>query len=151
MPESILKRLKGKENVLLDTMLFIYLFEGDEKYADVVEKIIALANEKVFSAIISPISAAEILVKPVRLGEVAIADKYRNVLCNIPNIKNVPLNFEIAFLAGSLRGKYELPLPDMFQAATAIYHSKLPAIITNDKALKKLAGELDVYILDEFI
>lgn len=151
MPESILKKLKGRENVLLDTMLFIYLFEGDEKYTDVVEKIIDLANEKVFSAIISPISAAEILVKPVRLGETAIADKYRNVLCNIPNIKNVPLNFEIAFLAGSLRGKYGLPLPDMFQAATAIYHSKLPAIITNDKALKRLAEELDVYVLDEFI
>ena len=151
MSESILKKLKGRENVLLDTMLFIYLFEGDGKYADLVEKIIDLANEKAFSAIVSPISAAEILVKPVRLGETAIADKYRSVLCNIPNVKSVPLNFEIAFLAGSLRGKYGLPIPDMFQAATAIYHSKSPAIFTNDKALKRLAEELDVYILDEFI
>jgi predicted nucleic acid-binding protein len=123
MSERILKKLKGRENVLLDTMLFIYLFEDDGKYANAVEKIMDMANEKIFSAIISPISAAEILVKPVRLGETAIADKYRGVLCNIPNVKNVPLN----------------------------YHSKLPSIITNDKALKRLSKELDVFILDEFV
>jgi hypothetical protein len=40
-------------------------------------------------------------------------------------------------MAGALRVKHSLPLPDMFQAAAAML-SDTPILVTNDKALRKV-------------
>jgi predicted nucleic acid-binding protein len=49
-------------------------------------------------------------------------------------------------VAGALRAKYRLPLPDMLQAACAIQHGA--ALITNDKALHAVT-EIPIVSLDE--
>jgi predicted nucleic acid-binding protein len=40
-------------------------------------------------------------------------------------------------MAGSLRAKYALPLPDMLQVAIALREAQ-PTLITHDKALKRV-------------
>ena len=101
----------------------------------------------VFSAIVTPITAAEVLVKPLKKGQMSIADKYRNAIRNMPNISNIKFDVEIGFMAGSLRAKYGLPLPDMLQVAAALAQPA-NAIITNDRDIQRVR-ETNVFLLSD--
>ena len=50
-------------------------------------------------------------------------------------------------MAGSLRAKYGLPLPDMFQVAAAL-SQPANAIITNDHDIQRVR-EIDVFLLGD--
>ena len=114
------KDLDGRRGVVIDTMVFIYLFEDHPAFGDICENLFNQIKVGVFSAIVTPITAAEVLVKPLKKGQMSIADKYRNAIRNMPNISNIKFDVEIGFMAGSLRAKYGLPLPDMLQVAAAL-------------------------------
>jgi len=131
----------------MDTMVLIYLFEDHPIYGELCEQIMSRLAEGFFSGVVTPVTAAEILVKPLKQKNFLIADRYRGALRNLPNVILPDITLEIAFLAGSLKAKYGMPLPDMFQAAMAL---TFPArtLITNDQAMGKLE-ELDIFLLDE--
>jgi predicted nucleic acid-binding protein len=59
------------------------------------------------------------------------------------------LSFETGLLAGSLRAKYGLPLPDMIQVACAM-RSNTPTLITNDTAMEQIE-EVEVFLLGAFL
>lgn len=143
------RRLLGRNGVVLDTMVFIYLFEDAPKFGPVCEFIVHQAALGRFHGVITPVTAAEILVRPLEQGRQDLADKYRLALGNLRNIEAVGLPFEIGFLAAGLRAKYRMPLPDMVQAACAMT-GKEPTLITNDRSLRKLE-ELTVLLLNDFL
>ena len=140
-----LKDLEGRQGVVIDTMVFIYLFEDHPTFGDICENLFNQISCGVYSAIATPITAAEVLVKPLRKGQLSIADNYRNAIRNMPNISNINFDVEIGFMAGSLKAKYGLPLPDMFQVAAALTQPA-NAIITNDRDIQRVR-ETDVFIL----
>ena len=94
-----IKALDGKKGVVIDTMVFIYLFENHPDYADRCEKIIGRMGEGFFYGVVTPITAAEILVKPLKHNVSSIADLYRNAIRNLPNVAFPSLDIEIAFMA----------------------------------------------------
>ncbi|MBT8368890.1 MAG: PIN domain-containing protein [Deltaproteobacteria bacterium] len=65
----------------------------------------------------------------------------------MPNMTAIQFDAEIGFMAGSLRAKYGLPLPDMFQAAAALAQPA-NAIITNDREIRRVR-DIDVLILSD--
>ena len=65
------------------------------------------------------------------------------------NVFPIPLSFETGLLAGSLRAKYGLPLPDMIQIACAM-KSDTPTLVSNDKAFQQIE-EVDVFLLSAFL
>jgi predicted nucleic acid-binding protein len=130
-------------------MFFIYLFEDVSKYAATCEKILDQVARGFCHGVITPVTAGELVVKPLQQERPDIADRYRSALRAFTNIEVVPITAETGWLAGALRAKYRLPMPDMMQAATAL-QSERPAIITNDRVLKRVA-EVQVYLLDEMI
>lgn len=142
-----LKDLKGKQGVVIDTMIFIYLFEDHPDYADICEQIIRWTCEGFFTGIITPITIAEILVKPLKQKRFLVADHYRSAFRSFPNISLSEINADIAFMAGSMKAKYAMLLPDMFQAAMALYFPA-HALITNSRAMEKVK-EIDIFLLDE--
>lgn len=142
-----LKDLDGRRGVVIDTMIFIYLFEDHPAFGDICENLFTQIRDGVFSAIVTPITAAELLVKPLKNGQLSIADKYRNAIRNMPNISNIKFEVEIGFMAGSLKAKYGLPLPDMFQVAAALAQPA-NAIITNDRDIHRVR-ETDVFLLSD--
>lgn len=144
---SPIKALDGKTGVVIDTMVFIYLFEDHKDYAGHCEEIIDRMGKGFFSGVITPVTAAELLVKPLQNNLSSIADRYRLAIRNLPNVNLANLDTEIAFMAGSLRAKYGMPLPDMFQAATAL---RFPArtLITNDRSMTKIE-EIDIFLLEK--
>ena len=111
-----LRDLEGRQGVVIDTMVFIYLFEDHPTFGDVCENLFNQIKDGLFSAIVTPITAAEVLVKPLKMGQLSIADNYRNAIRNMPNLSNIKFDAEIGFMAGSLRAKYALLLPDLFQS-----------------------------------
>ncbi|MFH1760697.1 MAG: type II toxin-antitoxin system VapC family toxin [bacterium] len=140
--------LHGRRNVVLDTMVFIYLFEDSSGYGQVCEFLVDKAGSGLFSGIVTPITAAELVVKPIEKKREDLADRYILSLQSMKNIKPVFMDFKIGQLAGALRAKYKLPLPYMIQAAFALCSEK-PTIITNDKAMK-IIKEVQIYLLDQF-
>jgi len=142
-----LRDLEGRQGVVIDTMVFIYLFEDHPTFGNLCENVFNRIKDGFFSAIVTPITAAEVLVKPLKKGKLSIADNYRNAIRNMPNISNIRFDEEIGFMAGSLRAKYGLPLPDMFQVAAALTQPA-NAIITNDRDIRRVR-ETDIFLLSD--
>mgnify|MGYP001124596326 CR=1 FL=1 len=142
------KRLAGRKGVVLDTMVFIYLFEDSPQFGSVSEFILEQGRLGKFESILTPITAAELMVKPLQNKRYDLADRYRFALRSMPNVVPVAVSFETGLIAGSLRAKYGLPLPDMIQVACAM-QSKTPTLITNDKAMEQI-GEAEVFLLSAF-
>ena len=143
------KRLAGRKGVVLDTMVFIYLFEDSPQFGSVSEFILEQGRLGKFESVVTPITAAELMVKPLQKKRYDLADRYRLALRNMQNVIPVAVTFETGLLAGSLRAKYGLPLPDMLQVACAM-QSKTPALITNDKAMEQIE-EAEVFLLSAFL
>jgi predicted nucleic acid-binding protein len=141
------KELRGRRGVVLDTMVWIYFFEDHPKYAAICSRLVQEAEAGTFSGVVTPVTAAEILVKPLQKHRADIAERYSMALRNLVNIGFYPLDWDVGFMAGALRAKYGLPLPDVLQAAMALRETP-PTLITNDKALKKIA-EVNVILLDD--
>jgi predicted nucleic acid-binding protein len=76
----------------------------------------------------------------------ALADRYQNALRNLPNVTLCDFTWRTGVMAGALRAKYGLALPELFQVACAIENGA--CLITNDKALKKIA-EVPVLLLSD--
>lgn len=143
------RRLAGRKGVILDTMIFIYLFEDSPQFGSVSEFLLEQVGLGKFESVVTPITAAELLVKPLETKRYDLADRYRLALRSMRNVVPVGLSFETGLLAGSLRAKYGLPLPDMIQVACAMA-SNTPTLITNDKDLEQIA-EVEVFLLSAFL
>ena len=139
--------LRGARGVVIDTNILIYLFEDHPRYAEAAEFIIDAAASGMFSGVVTPVTVAELLVKPLQADRPDIADRYRTALRHMQNVISGTLDAEIGAMAAALRAKYGLPLPDMFQAAVAL-RSPTPIIITNDKAISRVT-ELTAVSLDD--
>lgn len=146
---TFVDELRGCEDVVLDTMLFIYLLEDHPEYGGICEQLFDAAAEGVFTGVVTPVTAAEVLVKPLQLGRQDIADTYRLTLRDLPNIRPVTMSCDTGFLAGALRAKHAVPLPDAIQAAFAL-SSPSRVLLTNDKQLRKIA-DLRVIVLSDLL
>lgn len=141
--------LQGGRDVVLDTMIFIYLFEDHPAYASLCEWLIQQAANAVFSGAITPVTTAELLVKPLQSQRSDLAGRYRDALRCLPNVRLVELSPEMGFMAGALRAKYKLPLPDMLQVAAAMEMDST-ALISNDRSLQRVR-EVKIILLDSLI
>ena len=141
--------LRGRRGVVFDTMFFIYLFEDVPKYAALCENILGQVAAGFCHGVITPVTAGELVVKPLQQGRPDIADRYRSAMQAITNVEVIPITLKTGWLAGALRAKYRLPMPDMIQAAIAL-QSERPALLTNDRTLKRVT-EVQICLLDDLL
>ena len=139
--------LHGAQRAVIDTMVFIYYFEDHDEYGDRSDAVIRDANRGLFEAIVTPVTAAELLVKPIQAKRPDIADRYRMAMAHLDNTRQSDLSWNAGCMAGALRARYGLPLPDMFQVAIAVETGSC-ALITNDKALPRVE-EIPIVSLDD--
>ncbi|MEI7901676.1 MAG: PIN domain-containing protein [bacterium] len=140
--------LRGVRCAVFDTMVLIYLLEDHPGLAPTCEGLFQRAEAGEFAGVITPVTMAEIIVKPLRAGHPDLADRYQTVLRNLPNISLCGFSWQTGVMAGALRAKYGLPLPDLFQVACAMENGG--ALITNDKALKRI-DEIRIVLLSDFV
>ncbi len=138
--------LLGVRGAVLDTMLLIYVLEDHPRFAGVCEWLLQRAGTGDYAGLITPITMAEVLVKPLQSGRTDLADRYRTALQNLPGVALCGLTWRAGTMAGALRAKYSLPLPDMLQAACAMEHGGV--LLTNDNALRSFR-DIQVVLIDE--
>jgi len=94
------KRLARRKGVVLDTMNFIYLFEDSPHFGSVSEFILEQVGLGKFESAVTPITAAELMVKPLQIKRYDLAERYRLALRSMQNVVSVAMSFETGLLAG---------------------------------------------------
>jgi predicted nucleic acid-binding protein len=96
----------------------------------------------------SPVTLAECLVRPYRLGQTELQQQYIELFFQTENIIFQPItNPSIALEAAQIRARYNLQLPDAFQIAVALA-AGCEAFLTNDVTFRRVT-ELRILVLDE--
>lgn len=138
---------QGITKVFLDTAPVVYYIEATPGFAAVIDAVFALLDTGQFQAAVSPVTLAECLVLPRRLGELQLEQAFVNFLTNTEGIEFVVLDAAVGQIAADLRVRYNLKLPDALQVATAI-SSGCDGFLTNDNQVQRVT-ELQVLVIGE--
>ena len=144
------ERLGSISVVGLDTSIFIYHFESHPGYFPLTQEIFSDIEAGLRKGVTSTITLMEIIVKPLALGRQDVARKYEALLVNFPNLDIVDLDRNVIRQAARMRAEYRIRPPDALQASVSLLYGA-EVFITNDALLKRLQGNLEVILLDDFI
>jgi len=148
---GIVEVLTDIKKVALDTSVFIYYIEENEKYIDILDYIFdkVSSDKDELKAVTSTVTLLEVLVKPIKAGDVELIQKYERLLTHSKHLTIHALTPEVATKAANLRAKYNLRTPDAIQIAVAILQ-RANIFLTNDFNLKKVT-EIPVIVLDKIL
>jgi len=127
-------QLQGKR-VYIDTNILMYLFEGAANYQAVLESILEGIEQQYFEAVSSDLTLAELLVKPLKVGNGKLAEQYRDYLEQDDGINLISVSRNDFIQAAFIRSQTKLKLPDSLHLACAM-SSECDMILTNDKAFQ---------------
>jgi predicted nucleic acid-binding protein len=135
------------KTIFLDTAPLIYFIEGNSEYQQCLKQVFEANDRGDFSFITSSITLLEVLVKPIRENQTALADKYKAILTGAAGIEILDVTLNIATKAAELRAKYNLRTPDAIQIGAAIEY-KSDYFLTNDTQLKSIPEIAGVVLSD---
>ncbi len=144
---KITDALQNVSRLFLDTAPVIYYVENNPSYFARAASIFDRVDDGTLTAITSPVTLAECLVAPYRLGLTTLQQDFFDLIVNGNNTVFVSVDQDTARQAAELRARYNLTLTDALQIATAL-RAACEAFLTNDSALKRVT-ELRVLALDE--
>lgn len=147
MKSVFAKRLAKFKRIAVDSMCFIYHFEGSAQYGILTKELFFHLQTKA-SGVTSVLTLSEILSFERLQQDQLLFEQEKVKVYSTPNLEILSVDGIIAQTASILRYKYSLKLPDAIQLATAII-SKQEVFISNDYSFKKVK-EIDVLILDDF-
>ena len=125
------EELAGK-SIALDTAPLIYFLEQRSPFAEALRPLFQLVDTGQATMVTSVVTLLEVLVLPLRSGNEALAQEYRDILLNGANLHTVAITPNIAYEAARLRAESRLKTPDAIQLATAMLcHADV--LITNDR------------------
>ena len=143
----VAEALRGISSLLLDTAPAIYHLERHPRYAGLLDRFFQIREARGIEIITSPVTLAECLVLPLRLGRADLASSYRELLLSGDSTTFHLLGDEEALVAAEVRAQHNLRLPDAFQVAVA-RTAGCQAILTNDAAFRRV-GEPRILFLDD--
>ena len=138
--------LKG-QRVGLDTAPLIYFTEQNGAYLGKVDPFFQALGNGELQVVTSVMTLLEVLVRPIRDGNLTLAQTYREFLLNTTDVTIYDVSREIAEEAARLRALYKIRTPDSVQLATAI-HEKATFFLTNDIVLAPLP-DIKILVLDD--
>jgi predicted nucleic acid-binding protein len=140
--------LASGERLLVDTTTLVSYLDGGEAItplaAHVIEELIQPGRNV---AVVSMITVAEVLVRPLRIG---VTEPYQNVLdflTRFPNLRPIPIDLATAQEAASLRAMFRLSMADSLIVAIGIV-AQVHHLVTNDadwvRKLQPISGRIRV-------
>lgn len=141
-----LTQLEGRV-VGLDSAPLIYFIEENPTYLHIMDAFFEAMTGGEFRVVTSVLTLSEVLVYPLRQGNAALAQQYRDILFDQERLNSVEVSSNIAEAAAQLRAVHNLRTPDAVQMATAI-HGGASFFLTNDARLPSLPG-LTLLVLEE--
>lgn len=139
--------LHGSKKIALDTNLFIYVFEQHPEFGEKAKAILEQIEDGFVTAVASSVSLTEILVKPIREGNLTLEKQYKLLFSHFPNLNILPIDNMVAERAAYLRGTYNIKTPDALIVATALV-ANADLFITNDQRLE-IVKEIKCVSLDQ--
>ena len=140
-----LEELEGAK-IALDSVIFIYALEGNQEFGDRVLKIFETIERGKCQGFACDLVLAELMVKPLREGQIEVAREYASELPKFPNLTFCSITRATVITAASLRGSSNLGLIDALHLATAI-EAGCTVFITNDTALRHPSPGIDIWML----
>jgi len=141
-------RLRG-EVIAVDTAPIIYMIEEHPIYLEPMRYFFGAMEKGTFRAITSTVTLLEVLVQPLRENNIALAEEYRDILLNAPNLGTIGMSEAVAEKAAKLRAQYNIRTPDAIQLGTAM-HEGASFFLTNDTRLP-LISNLNLLVLDNLL
>jgi len=123
------------KNIFWDTNLFIYLFEDNPKFSQAVEDLRRRMLHRNDRLLTSAMSVGEILIKPLSLGNKALAGRYRAYFAT-PHVTVSAFDFGAAEAYAQIRQDRSIQPADAIQLACAV-SAKADLFITNDDRLSR--------------
>ncbi|WP_445633058.1 Twitching motility protein PilT [Nostoc sp. DSM 114161] len=144
-----IEQLQG-QIVGLDTAPLIYFIEENPTYLEITDNFFEAMFRGEFRIVTSVVTLLEVLVYPLRRGDIALAEQYREILFDDEeSLRTLQIYPDIAEVAAQLRAVYNLHSLDAIQMATAV-HGGASFFLTNDSRLPSLPG-LTVLVLDRLV
>lgn len=148
-PRTIRALIRNARLLCFDTNALIYLLEQVPPYHEWLQRVFESIRAGDSAAVVSVISEAEMLVKPIQAGNRGMIGKQEVALAH-PSVLVVPVDREIARRGAEIRAGLELALPDALIVATAII-SGCDALIGNDRRCANRVTEIPYIYLDEVV
>lgn len=121
--------------IFFDTNLFIYLLEDSGEHGARVSDLLQRMSDRRDELLTSTFTLAEVLVKPLSLGDIAWADRYEKLL-NTPGVSLLAFDRSCARIYAQLRQDKALKPPDAIQLSCAA-SARCDLFITNDERLSR--------------
>jgi predicted nucleic acid-binding protein len=132
-------RQVGGGPVALDTAPFIYLVEEHPRFLPALAPVFEAADSGRIRLVTSALTLLEVLVVPLRAGNLALAERYEAILTHGRGLDLVPLDTGLLRAAAQLRARHRVRTPDALQLAAALLRG-CSAFVTNDRALPSIPG-----------
>lgn len=139
--------------IAIDSCVFIYAIERNPQFGQSARRVLERLDDPddPLVGVASSLVILEVLVHPLRLGRLDLAEVYRAFLTGSPEVLEIlPMSSDIAVEAARLRALLPtLKTPDAIHCATAII-SGADYLLTNDPALSSVPG-LKTLMLEAWI
>ena len=139
----------GAGPVALDTAVFIYFIEEDERFLPIVEQVFEVIDSGSLLAVTSTMTLLETLVGPIRAGNHRLAKSYEALLSQSRGLHLVDLDRPVVRLGAKIRALAGLKTPDVLQVATAL-QAECTAFLTNDRQIPSI-GEMRTLQLSDYL
>ena len=120
--------------LLIDSPPIIFVLEDHPQFGPRFAPLFAAHAAGRLRFAVTTITVAEVLVGPLRAGDDALAQRYREIL---KSWRPIALELEIAASAARLRASLRLGLADAVQAASALAINAA-ALVTHDRDFSRL-------------
>jgi len=119
--------------IFWDSNLFIYFLEGNDERSAATKKLRKSMLDRGDQLLTSTLTVGEILVKPTRVGNQALARLYEDVLGRTATI--LPFDMNAARRYAMIRSSTSIRGPDAIQLACASA-ARVDLFVTNDRRLQ---------------
>jgi predicted nucleic acid-binding protein len=123
----------------LDTAIFIYFIEEDQRFLPLVKPIFEAIDRGKLQAVTPGLTLMEVLVLPYRNGNLALAERYEALLTRSRGLRFIEVDRAVLRNAAQIRAALGLKSPDALQVGAALL-AGCPALLTNDRRIPSLPG-----------
>jgi predicted nucleic acid-binding protein len=102
------------------------------------------------SAVASTVTLVELLTGPLFAGDIALAERHKELFLRTSGFSVAPVTPSIAERAAEVRAQYRLRTPDAIIVASAL-EADCDAIISNDDDWKRRITEIRILHLEQFV
>jgi len=137
----------GARRIAADTIAWIHYIEDHPKFGPVVAPLFERADAGGLTLVTSALTLLEVMVVPLRAGNLELADRYETLLTRSRGVELVDIDRDVLRSAANLRARFRVRTPDALQLAAA-QARRCAVFVTNDRRIPAIPG-VEVLLLDE--